>query len=148
MDDKGMIRVLVYGTLKKGGSNHYLIEAAGGQFIGYDMVEGPYDMFDLGAIPAVVPAQDGKTRKVRGELYAITPEGLASLDMLEGHPNLYRRSKVWTEIHKRRAWMYQLVSDNFMLGIDDDDKRVAGLWKPSKDESRFWLDYAKTSKVA
>ena len=134
--DKGMIRVLVYGTLKKDHGNHGLMREADAEFIGYDSITGAYKLHDLGNIPACVDAADKEgISRIRGELYAIQPEGLAALDLLEGHPHLYQRRKVWTDIHKRRTWVYMLMSQNF-LGNSAQDKM--GLWRPSDDEKIFW----------
>lgn len=134
-DDKGKIRVLVYGTLKDGHSNHILMEEADATFIGYDSVTGPFRMFDLGAIPAVVDAPDFEN-VVRGELYSIDSEGLAALDMLEGHPNFYARRKLVTDVHNRRAWMYMLTSTNWLH--EGSDIEADGLWHPSDHEKKFW----------
>lgn len=134
--DKGMIRVLVYGTLKKGHSNHVLLEQSDAQFIGYDSVTGPYQLWDLGAIPAVMDEPNNDAH-IRGELWALGPEGLASLDMLEGHPDFYQRRKLVTDVHERRAWMYFLNSDGW-LGARAE-KRGGGMWHASKDEVKFWM---------
>ena len=141
-DDKGMIRVLVYGTLKKGHSNHGLLEEANAKFIGYDSVTGPYRMFDLGAIPAVVDTDPGSNNKIRGELWAIHPEGLAALDLLEGHPNFYQRRKLWTDQNKRRAWMYFLMAQNY---TENAEPKALGIWHGSTEEHKFWLDDNKAA---
>jgi gamma-glutamylcyclotransferase (GGCT)/AIG2-like uncharacterized protein YtfP len=137
-EDKGMIRVLVYGTLKKDHSNHGLLERADSKFIGYDSVTGPFRLWDMGAIPAAMD-QRKETNKIRGELWATTPEGLASLDMLEGHPHLYRRRKLITDIHNRRAWMYFLMADRYW--DKSSVHKQTGLWHPNKDEAKFWLHH-------
>lgn len=136
-DDKGKIRVLVYGTLKQGHSNHALLERANAEFLGYDSVTGHYSLYDLGAIPAVMDNTVEQPRTIRGELYAIEPEGLAALDLLEGHPNFYQRRKLWTNIHKKRAWMYFLTAPDF-IGPDTEAKPL-GLWHGSPEENKFWL---------
>jgi gamma-glutamylaminecyclotransferase len=143
--DKGMIRVLVYGTLKKGHSNYGLMKSANALFLGYDSVTGPYELFDLGAIPAVMDAENQGHRKIRGELYAIDPEGLASLDMMEGHPHLYQRRKLVTDVLHRRAWMYILVAPNFKH--EGAESKAAGIWHGSTDEHKFWLTHNKKVKV-
>lgn len=143
-DDKGMVRVLVYGTLKQGHCNHTLIEEAGGKFIGYDSVTGPYTMFSLGNIPAVVDSKaDKPARRIRGQLFAIDSEGLASLDMLEGHPNLYKRRKLWTDIHARRAWVYFLNATNW-LGESAEEVK-ANLWQSDAAEAKFWVKQGRAA---
>ena len=75
--------VFVYGTLKKGYSTHQLLKLAELQSGGTT----PGIMLNLGAFPAII---EGRAR-VFGELYKVTPEILASLDRLEGHPHFYER---------------------------------------------------------
>jgi len=139
--DNGKIRVLVYGTLKRDHSNHDLMEAAGAEFLGYDSVTGPYTVYDLGGLPAAVDSKLEKPRRVRGEMYTITPEGLASLDMMEGHPNLYRRRKLFTDVMQKRVWVYFLHATQHLH--EDVNEAVSGLWRPSKEESRYWYANAK-----
>ena len=80
---------------------------------------------------------DASPHPIRGEIYAIDTEGLAALDMLEGHPHLYRRSKHWTDLQKKRVWVYRLVSERFKP--NNTDRRVGGIWKGSPEENKFWL---------
>lgn len=139
--DKGMIRVLVYGTLKKGHSNHILLEQAKADFLGYDSITGKYNMFDMGSIPATMESES--KNRIRGELYAISPDGLAALDMLEGHPNFYARRKLWTDLNARRAWVYMLKAKNYLHeGIVEVQ---AQLWRPSAEERAFWLKHSKAA---
>ncbi|XP_062213930.1 putative gamma-glutamylcyclotransferase At3g02910 [Phragmites australis] len=80
--------VFTYGTLKRGFSNHVLLQelARGGDasFVGaattasrLPLVCGPYRVPFLLNLP-------GSGHRVAGELYAVTPRGLARLDELEG----------------------------------------------------------------
>lgn len=145
VDDRGMIRVLVYGTLKEGHANHRLIKAAGGQFLGYDSLSGPFRMVDMTGFPGVVmeEADDDeeiKTSTIYGELWGIEPEGLAAIDLLEGHPNFYRRFKWWTNGEKR-AWVYMLAPkwlDNMKVYLTNDRTIHEGIWKPSDTETEYW----------
>jgi len=136
-EDHGTVRVLVYGTLKNGHSNYYLMENANAKFIGYDSITDRHELFDLGAIPAVVHSANADVHKIRGELYSINTEGLAALDMLEGHPNLYKRTKHFTDLHNKRAWVYRLVSKRFRG--EHAPKIPSGIWKGSQEENKFWL---------
>lgn len=82
-----MAKVFVYGTLKQGHGNnqHYLKEA---QFLGKGHILG-FDLFDLGAFPAIVHQQEPHNTPVHGEIYEVTPEQLLSVDGLEGFRNGY-----------------------------------------------------------
>ena len=135
--DYGNIRVFVYGTLKTKNGNNALLREAGARFLGYDYVEVPRAKFlDLGFFPGVIqPIQDGDTAIVRGEIWYGPQEILTNLDIMEGHPNFFRREKVWSKIHERRCWMYSLPERHLDESTDEVQQ---GLWRPSKDEERFW----------
>jgi len=80
--------VFTYGTLKRGFSNHQLLQelasTGDASFVGaavtaspLPLVCGPYRVPFLLNLP-------GEGDRVAGELYAVTPRGLARLDDLEG----------------------------------------------------------------
>jgi gamma-glutamylcyclotransferase (GGCT)/AIG2-like uncharacterized protein YtfP len=133
VNDKGKVRVFVYGTLKLNHANALVMSKAKAQFIGHDCIRGLYDFYDLGGFPAVV---DGKEDNlIKGHLFCMDEEGLAALDHLEGHPNFYRRRKVWTVGHEKRAWVYVLQNDTYLR---DENLITDGLWRPSDLELAFW----------
>lgn len=103
-------RVMVYGSLLSGLHNHdaFLKDA---RLIGACGLTGRYVMLDLGAFPAVLPVADAPEMTIACEVYEVdAEEQLASLDMLEGHPNFYKREKVLTTFGNK-AWIYFLTSD-------------------------------------
>ncbi|XP_050223845.1 putative gamma-glutamylcyclotransferase At3g02910 [Mercurialis annua] len=82
--------IFTYGTLKKGFSNHVLMQdlmrSGDAVFKGthrtvdkFPLVCGPYRVPFLLNFPGATGSQ-----RVTGELYAVTPRGLARLDELEG----------------------------------------------------------------
>lgn len=81
------MRIFVYGTLKKGGSNHQFL--AGKTLERYSWVEG-WDLFNLGPYPCACKG----TGRIAVEAYIITPTDLYLLDELEGYPILYNRMEV------------------------------------------------------
>ncbi len=85
----GDILVFVYGTLLKGEANHRLL--AGARFIAEAATHAEYDLVDLGPYPAMTP---GGATSVRGEVYAIDAVALERLDLLESHPDFYRRVEI------------------------------------------------------
>ncbi|KQK12022.1 putative gamma-glutamylcyclotransferase At3g02910 [Brachypodium distachyon] len=83
--------VFTYGTLKRGFSNHSLLQdlahTGDASFVGaaattspLPLVCGPYRVPFLLNLPLV----RGGAHRVSGELYSVTPRGLARLDDLEG----------------------------------------------------------------
>lgn len=130
-------KVFVYGTLKKGHGNHRLLRNA--EFLGRAYVEGPWKMTNLGAFPAVIPSTE--RARVFGEVYLVNTEILASLDILEGYPHFYTRTKVETPYSK--AWMYHLnpASQRDLESLTVLD---LGVWNPSIEER----DWARSLTIA
>ena len=81
-------KVFVYGSLKKGFGNHPLLDGA--EFLGNGVIKG-FDMYSLGAFPAIVPSEKGI---IHGELYDVSPDIFQNLDWLEGYPDFYDRKPV------------------------------------------------------
>lgn len=98
-------RVFVYGTLRRGESNHYFISDPSTKLLSEQCwISGAFRLIDTGnAYPAleVVDKKEGEdgatTTKIFGELYLVTSEVLARLNHLEGYDesrkdgNLYDR---------------------------------------------------------
>ncbi len=93
------LQVFVYGTLKRGGHNHHLLE--GDTFLGEHRTPPRYTMYSLGGFPAVV--RHGNTA-IQGEVYRISQQTFANLDRLEDYPSFYDRELIDTPYGK--AWMY------------------------------------------
>ena len=86
------MRVFVYGTLKRGFSNHHYLRRA--RFVGRARTPAAFQLFDLGAYPgAWMPGNS----VIEGEVYDVDALTLASLDHLEEVPRVYRRETVQTE---------------------------------------------------
>jgi gamma-glutamylaminecyclotransferase len=87
-----MAVVFVYGTLKRGGTNHALL--ADQHFIGEALTAPVYQLFQLDGYPGLVRAA-GAGQAIAGELWAVDDPGLARLDVLEGTDlGLYVRTPV------------------------------------------------------
>jgi len=94
--------LFVYGTLKRGGSRHWIIENL--PFLGRAKAKG-FVLYDLGPYPAMVPGAG----VVYGEVYEVSKEALQSLDWVEGVPVLYRRKLievVFEDESSLKAWAY------------------------------------------
>jgi len=84
-----LIRLVVYGTLMKGERNEHWGADARSRVP--CTIRGV--LYDTGwGYPAFVPDDGG--RDVAAELLEVTPETLASIDVLEGYPTLYVRETV------------------------------------------------------
>lgn len=94
-----LTKVMVYGSLKAGRGNHYLLE--GSKYLGPAKTSPIFTMVSYGSFPAVLA--DGDTA-ITGEIYEVDDNTLRALDRLEGHPDWYRRCEVVTDVAK--AWMY------------------------------------------
>ena len=99
-------RVFVYGTLKSGRRNNTMLRDNGAVLLGTADVKGAYRLFDLGWFPGMVEDVKFKDGIVKGEVWRCSQEVLAYLDILEGHPQFYKREKIKTQHGK--AWAYML----------------------------------------
>ena len=84
-----MTRIFVYGTLKRGGSNHG--QLAGQQFIGAARTPPGFTLYSLGSYPGMVRAADDRAGVI-GEVWAVDAACRQRLDELEGvEQGLYER---------------------------------------------------------
>jgi len=97
-------RVAVYGTLKRGYSNHHLLIRA--RFMGTDHLRRIV-LYDLGPYPGAVEQPSGG---VLVEVYEVDDRGLARLDELEGYNARFPESGLYTrkvmETRQGPAWVY------------------------------------------
>lgn len=76
----------VYGSLRQGFHNHHLLAHC--EYVGTFQTASRYTMVDLGRFPGLFHG-DGSTIVV--EIYRVDKDTLATLDILEGHPDHYQR---------------------------------------------------------
>ena len=88
-----MPRLGVYGTLRKGEGNHDFLR--GCEYVGEKRLEG-YSLHDAGYFPYAV-REDGS--EITIEIYDVEDVIIDHCDMLEGHPNHYRRTLVSVDGH-------------------------------------------------
>lgn len=118
--------VFVYGTLRRGGSNHFRM--AGGVFVSSGTITGR--MYRIDWYPGLV--LDGGGEEIHGEVYSVDPELLSSLDVFEGlsageiEGSEYRRVEttvVCQDSQTLSVWVWE------WLGIVDDSQRLSdGDW--------------------
>ncbi|SEO56454.1 gamma-glutamylcyclotransferase family protein [Aquisalimonas asiatica] len=92
-------QVFVYGTLRRGGSNHRLLRDA--RLLGAHRTDPVFAMLDVGPYPGVV---NGGETAIQGEVYAVTPAQFRELDALEDYPRTYTRQRIATPWGE--AWIY------------------------------------------
>lgn len=103
--------IFVYGTLKRGGTNHRLL--AGQRFIGPARTTAGHRLYGLGEYPGLVIDPADRTG-VQGEVWAVDRATLAALDAFEGVPEgLYRRAAVplAPPFHQRAIDTYLYLRD-------------------------------------
>ena len=112
------MQVAVYGTLKHGHNNHYLLETAKLKAVG--KLKG-WIMKDLHFYPAVIKDSENES-EIHVEIYEINQATLNDLDRLEGYPSMYQREQVETEVGP--TWIY------FMDRIDLTTRKtiINGEW--------------------
>jgi gamma-glutamylcyclotransferase (GGCT)/AIG2-like uncharacterized protein YtfP len=105
--------VFVYGTLKKGGSNHSLLYDA--PIIGSGLTRRPYTLSCVGFPCAALARRDAvglkdRAGKLSGEVYWADDAVLRGLDRLESNGTMYRRRirRInMTNGDVRWAWVYE-----------------------------------------
>lgn len=116
-------RVAVYGTLKRGFSNHHLLQHA--DYLG-EAVLTDITLYDLGWFPA---ARLEPSRGVRVEVFDIDESTLEALDQLEGYHSwqpehsFYQRHQlstplgmVWVYIYNRPVQGLEVITKGEWLG--------------------------------
>ncbi len=84
--------IFVYGTLKRGCSNHHVL--ADQQLLGEARTVSGYRLHHLGDYPGMIAAPDDTTG-VAGEVWSVDTATLARLDAFEGTAEgLYRREPI------------------------------------------------------
>lgn len=119
--------IFVYGTLKQDGCNNYVMKKAGGLFKCKALTSPYYRLVSFGGYPGMMRGIDCNLRVV-GELYTV--EDIGPLDLLEGYPDFYGRTKISVvgimspSIIRRAAWAYfvnEKPQNSTDLGIEEKD---------------------------
>lgn len=89
--------IFVYGTLKRGFSNNFILEKA--KFISTATTIEKYQIYPVigNAYPFLIKSE--KQNFIKGEVFeVIEQETLDSLDVLEGYPDLYLKENIFVNL--------------------------------------------------
>jgi gamma-glutamylaminecyclotransferase len=123
---EGMVRVFVYGTLKRGYGNNPILLSSGGRYLHNGVLVGAR-IYDLGYYPGVKLTQD-EGERVKGELWEVPEKGMAHLDRLEGVPYLYHRSIVSIYSPEMDSTTFPVVVYEYTRPVDEGKLLPLGEW--------------------
>ena len=104
-------KVFVYGTLKKGFSNHYILSTS--KLVGEATTCSTYAMIGTGMpFPYVLGIRSAELGglNITGEVYEVDASTLQRLDVLEGVPHHYKKQQVLVKIVNGSTTKYETVS--------------------------------------
>ena len=115
------VHLFVYGTMKQGFRNHARISSEYDScYLGdYITQQAAFSMKSKTANghPAPVVLPDG-AHQIAGELYRIDKSLLDYIDLMEGHPVVYKRVPVLLKGAEQSVWMYLVESDEPVFSSD------------------------------
>ena len=111
-------RVFVYGTLRRGGSNHFRMADA--ELVSTATLSGR--LYRLDWYPGVV--LDAAGDEIQGEIYDVRPEQLDELDAFEGMEYRRIRAVVKTPYGETfHAWIWE-----WLMPVDEAQRITGGDW--------------------
>ena len=116
------MRIFVYGTLKKGGKNHFFLQDS--KFIRYETLKG-YSIYDIKhGFPLMFKTEENS--KVYGEVYEIDSDTLMRIDGLENEGRFYERVN-----DSKLDYEYYVTMDRkrYEENYYTLDKIESGIWK-------------------
>ena len=117
------VKVFVYGTLKRGGSNHDVMVRAAGKFL-CEAKTAELRKLIVTYLPYLCDGHAPDGYQVEGEIFEISEEqGLDKIDTLEGNGSFYlRRLDDFIELDSAKehtAWVYYIMRD-----MDGEPRRI------------------------
>lgn len=122
--------VFVYGTLKSGFRNNHVFMRDDSELISHAAytLNAAYELVGIGSSYAAMLT--GGQFRIKGELYAVGPETMARIDLLEGNGVMYTRVRVPVLVLANGllaqdrvidAWVY-VMDREFSETVRDDDR--------------------------
>ena len=102
-----MPTIFVYGTLRTGQSNHWLMRELGATRIGDALTAEPMSLWL--DVASGIPYMSPEPRvRIAGELFTVPAAALSRLDAFEEHPAVYLRERIRVVLgaRKRSAFAY------------------------------------------
>lgn len=136
-----MTLVFVYGSLKTGFGNNFILQDNDAELIGTaTTMYSTFRMHSLGAFPAVV--EDNRNGKeIVGEVWSVNSKRLRALDRLESNGRLYERRLVSLSLVPEatilQAWMYVFLGNPEHFASEDDSDR--GIRVSETDRDFEWI---------
>lgn len=125
-----MNKIFVYGTLLSGFGNHKRLLEDKSTYLGTAKIRGK--MFSMGGFPGVAEGEEC----INGEVYEVNDEVLKSLDILEGHPNVYKRTVVELIPDEEGEWDGYKVETYICQHIPKGAPEIPhGSWRKYVEES-------------
>lgn len=132
--------IFVYGTLKRGGFNNYLLH--GCNFIGIGKAKG-FVLVDMGGCPGMMPGvitRHDHNDDAVGEVYGVTdeelPYALARLDQLENEGSLYVRVKATVNLYSNTiedaVHPIECITYLFMPNLNPETLVEGGEWNAAR----------------
>lgn len=124
-----MAALFVYGTLKKDGQAHYMLEKFNPTFLGEIKTHSRYHLFDQGYFPGMVEDDSHASTGVVGELFEVPNECLRVTDRYECvAEGLFRRANIELE-DGQEAIAYLVCSSS-----RHSKPVVSGVWSNGQKE--------------
>jgi gamma-glutamylcyclotransferase (GGCT)/AIG2-like uncharacterized protein YtfP len=90
-----MVKIFVYGTLKKDGGAYHMLDRFNPTFLGEIRTHSRYHLFDQGYFPGMIEDASNSSMGVLGELYEVPIECLKVTDRYECvSDGLFRRADI------------------------------------------------------
>lgn len=125
-------RVFVYGSLKKNGWNHSLLEQS--NFLGKAYIRG-YSLYHVASYPGMIKSEN-RLEQVYGELYEIDEPTLKRLDSLESEGYLYKRELVSVRCNHENIDAYTYI---YLLDTWNTTKVKGNDWKGGLGRANKWF---------
>jgi len=101
-------QVFIYGTLKRGFSNHRRLQVVG-TFLKEVTTDDVFDL-KMNFFPCLFKeplTSNSSPKHIKGELWSVYKRKLKILDKFEGHPTLFKRGKIMVEGQEVWTYFYQ-----------------------------------------